>query len=53
MEESKKEKKSFLLNMNDELFTKFKELCDKEGNSITIGLKQIMKLAIKKQSIWK
>lgn len=47
-----KEKKTFLLNTKEDLFNRFKELCEKEGFSPTLALNQMIKVAIKKQKLW-
>ena len=50
--ENKKVKKSFLLNSDEELFNRFKYLCEEEGFNITVALNQMMKTAVKKQVLW-
>lgn len=50
--EDKKTKKTFLLNTNEDLFNKFKSLCDKEGFKPTVVINQMMKTAVKKQVLW-
>lgn len=47
-----KEKKTLLLKVNPDVYSEFKELCRKEGFSITLSLNQMMKVAIKKQRLW-
>lgn len=47
-----KEKKTFLLNTKEELFNRFKCLCEEEGFNPTTALNQMMKIAVKKQKLW-
>ena len=47
-----KEKKTFLLNTKEELFNRFKYLCEEEGFNPTTALNQMMKVAVKKNKLW-
>ena len=50
--ESKKIKKTFLLNTNEELFNRFRKLCEDEGFNTTVVLNYMMKSAVDKQVLW-
>jgi hypothetical protein len=52
METKKQEKKTFLLNTNQELFNRFKCLCEEEGFNPTVALNQMMKAAVNNQKLW-
>lgn len=45
-------KKTFLLNTKEDLFNKFRYLCEEEGFNPTVVLNQMMKIAVKKQKLW-
>jgi hypothetical protein len=47
-----KEKKTFLLNTKEDLFNRFKYLCEEEGFTPTVALNQMMKVAVKNQKLW-
>ena len=50
--ENKKVKKTFLLNTNEELFNRFRKLCEDEGFNTTVVLNYMMKSAVDKQVLW-
>jgi hypothetical protein len=50
--ETKKEKKSFLLNTNEDLFNRFKYLCEEEGFNPTVAINHMIKVAVKNQKLW-
>lgn len=50
--ENKKVKKTFLLNTNEELFNRFRKLCEDKGFNTTVVLNYMMKSAVDKQVLW-
>lgn len=47
-----KEKKGFLLKVNSDWYSKFKELCDEEGVSVTYSLNKMIRNSVKKGKLW-
>jgi hypothetical protein len=45
-------KKAFLLNTDEDLFIKFRLLCQEEGSNVTAVINRMMRKAIKNNKTW-
>lgn len=47
-----KKRKALLLKMDGKVYSDFKDLCKREGFSVTVSLNQIMKRAVIDNKLW-